>query len=102
MKCPLCGNETKGTPRTTGKFSQCTHFNGHCMQIAISTGNDFNNVKWEIKRRAMKRGYPSFTDKTGYQVPISESKASTKDAVHLIDEAHEVAAFLNITLKETE
>jgi len=88
-------------PRTTGDGSQSHHLNGHVQQIAEFTGDEFDDVKMEIKRRAIKRGYPFHTDSFGNAVPDSEANSSTVECGYLIDEAHEVAAFLNIKLKET-
>ena len=88
-------------PRTTGEGSQSHHLNGHVQQICMETGDEFDDVKMEIKRRAIKRGYPSHTDSFGNVVPQSEANASTVECAMLIEEAHDVAAFLNIRLKET-
>ena len=87
-------------PRTTGYKSQNHHFNSHCVQIAQEVGEDFDVVKMEIKKRAIKRGYPTRTTKFHDLIPISESEASTVDCGHLIDQAHEVADFLGMKLKE--
>lgn len=88
-------------PRTTGEYSQSHHLNGHVQQIAAETGDEFDDVKMEIKRRAIKRGYPFRTDSFGNVVPQSEADCSTVECAMLIEEAHDVAAFLNIKLKET-
>ena len=87
-------------PRTTGDFSQNHHLNGHIAQIVAQTGDEFEDVKMEIKRRAIKRGYPFHTDSFGNVVPQSEANCSTTECAMLIDEAHDVAAFLNIKLRE--
>jgi hypothetical protein len=89
-------------PRTTGKNSQNAHLNGHIQQICQETGEDFDATKIEIKRRAIKRGYGFKTALGGDPVPKSESRASTIECGYLIDEAHEVAAFLNIRLIEND
>lgn len=101
MTCPRCGL-VLGIERirTTGPHSQNRHLNGHVQQIAQETGEDFDVVKREIKRRARKRGYPFKTSRFGYAVPQSEAKATVEECALLIDEAHEVAAWLNITLRE--
>lgn len=88
-------------PRTTGDGSQSHHLNGHVQQIAAETGDEFDDVKMEIKRRAVKRGYPFRTDSFGNVVPQSEADCSTEECAMLIEEAHDVAAFLNIKLRET-
>ena len=87
-------------PRTTGDKSQSHHLNGHIQQIAQYTGDDFDDVKMEIKRRAISKGYPYRTDSFGNVVPDSEANSSTVECGYLIDTAHEVASFLNIKLKE--
>jgi len=87
-------------PRTTGDKSQSHHLNGHIQQIAQYTGDDFDDVKMEIKRRAISRGYPFRTDSFGNVVPESEANSSTVECAMLIDTAHEVASFLNLRLKE--
>ena len=87
-------------PRTTGEGSQGHHLNGHVAQIAQYTGDDFADVKMHIKRKAIAKGYPFHTDTFGNEVPQSESESSTVECAMLIDTAHEVAAFLNIKLKE--
>ena len=87
-------------PRTTGDKSQNHHLNGHIQQICFETGDEFDDVKTEIKRRAIKRGYPSHTDSFGNVVPESEANASTVECGYLIEEAHDIAAFCNVRLKE--
>jgi hypothetical protein len=87
-------------PRTTGDQSQSHHLNGHIQQIAQYTGDDFDDVKMEIKRRAISKGYPFRTDSFGNVVPESEANSSTVECGYLIDTAHEVASFLNVKLRE--
>ena len=87
-------------PRTTGEKSQNHHLNGHIQQICAYTGDDFDDVKMHIKRKAMAKGYPFHTDSFGNAIPDSESDATTGQCAWLIDTAHEVAAFLNVKLKE--
>ena len=102
-RCPTCGQSLPGLmrrPRTTGPRSQNRHLNGHVQQIAGETGEDFDVVKREIKRRARKRGYPFRTSRFGYAVPKSEADATIEECGMLIEESHEVAAFLNIVLRE--
>ena len=88
--------------RSTGTNSQNAHFNGHCQQIAIETGNDFDDVKLGIKFRACDMGYPCKMTKSGDRIPQSESKSSTTECAILIEAAHVVAAELDIRLKEYE
>ena len=98
--CPKCGYVEIRRARTTGPQSQNHHLNGHVQQIAQETGEDFDVVKREIKRRARKRGYPFKTSRFGYAVPKSEAEATVEECAMLIDERHEVAAFLSIALRE--
>lgn len=96
-------------PRTTGDHSQSHHFNGHVQQIALSSGNDFADVKLYVKRRAFKLGLPFLTRHNGDVVrslidgeplPISESDMTTIQCGWCIDCAHEVAAEFGIVLVE--
>ncbi len=89
-----------GRPRTTGPGSQSHHINGHVQQIAVETGNDFEDVKEAAKLRAMKRGYPADTMPNGWLVPRSETQLTTEEAGHLIEELHQIAAELQINLQE--
>jgi hypothetical protein len=86
--------------RTTGQFSQSHHLNGHVQQIAMDTGNDFTTVKETAKDRAIKRGYPFITTLDGKVRPLSETEIDTVQAGYLIDELHQLAAELNIRLRE--
>ena len=92
--------DTPKKPRTTGYKSQSHHFNGHVQQLANETGDYFDDMKMNIKRKAISKGYPSRTNSFGDAVPISEADASTVECSYLIDTAHEVASFLNVRLKE--
>lgn len=87
-------------PRTTGEGSQNHHLNGHIQQICQFTGEGFAETKWQIKQRALAKGYPIITGKLGTALPQSESDASTSECAMLIDECHEVASWLNLKLKE--
>lgn len=95
-------------PRTTGDKSQNKHFNGHVQQISAETGNDFEVIKMEIKHRAITRGYPILYDENGKirfdlwgrAMGISEADCSTVECGYLIEEAHQLAAELDIVLIE--
>ena len=96
-------------PRTTGWRSQSAHFNGHCQTICEETGNDFSDVKMHLKRRAMRRGLPAMTNEKGEVVyslidgeplPKSEADMDTVECGYCIDEAHQLAAEIEIKLKE--
>lgn len=86
--------------RSTGEKSQNHHLNGHCQQIANYTGEDFDVIKREVKRRAVKYGYPVRVDLFKNTVPVSEKEIDTIQCGYAIEAAHELAAFLNIKLKE--
>jgi len=88
--------------RSTGERSQNSHLNGHIQQICEETGNDFDVVKMTIKRRAIKRGWPIETDLDGNAYPASETKTNTLECGAGIEEAHQLADELDITLKEYE
>ena len=86
--------------RTTGEMSQNHHINGHCQQIANETGEEFEIIKDYAKKKAVKYGYPVRSDIFGKAVPLHESEIDTVAAGYLIDALHEMAAFLEITLRE--
>jgi len=78
--------------RTTGAGSQSHHINGHVASIANFTGEDFDVIKSEAKKRAIKRGYPYRTGLFGNVEPWSETELDTVQAGYLIDELHQIAA----------
>ena len=86
--------------RTTGEFSQNHHINGHCQQLANTTGEDFDEIKRHVKITAIKYGYEIRTNVFGEAVPISEADCDTINASYLIEAAHEIADFLNVELIE--
>lgn len=86
-------------PRTTGWHSQSHHLNGHIQQICVETGNDFDAVKSVVKMRAISRGYPFHTFQ-GIAIPQSEAQSSVEECALLIDEVHQLAAELGISLRE--
>ena len=88
-------------PRSTGAGSQSAHFHGHCMSIAIGTGNSFDDVKMALKMLAMDEGYPGKIV-NGIQIPQSEADASVEDERILIEVAHRVAAEEGIPLIESD
>jgi hypothetical protein len=89
-----------GRPRSTGEKSQNHRLNGFIQQICVETGNDFDQVKMEIKFRAINRGYPFQTLSTGDRLPKSESESTVEECSLLIQEVEQLAAELNIRLKE--
>jgi hypothetical protein len=86
--------------RSTGENSQNHHINGHCQQIANETGEEFDVIKAEAKRRAIKWGYPIRTNVFGEAVPLSETELDPEQAGFLIESLHEIAGFLEVRLKE--
>ncbi len=87
--------------RSTGKYSQNAHGNGHCMQIAQETGNSFDAVKMESKKMAAERGKWKWeTLPNGSIYPASESLASVEEAAEWIESLHQLAAELGIQLRE--
>lgn len=95
--------------RSTGRYSQSAHFNGHVQQIAQHTGNDFEDVKIYIKRQALKRGLRFKTKPNGDIVyslidlspmPISETEMTTEECAMCIEECHALAADMGIALIE--
>ena len=103
LKNGYCRNRVSKArkPRTTGVKSQNHHINGHIQQICVETGNDFETVKMYTKKQAINRGYPFDTFRSDV-IPWSESRADTIQAGYLIDEIHQLAAEIGITLKENE
>lgn len=94
-------------PRTTGPKSQNTHLNGHAQQIAVETGQPFEDVKKKAKQIGIGMGYPILQDENGPVLDfwgeaqgISESDCSTEEAAILIEALHLLAAELEIDLIE--
>lgn len=112
-----CGSRFRVTvrkpkkPRTTGKHSLNTHFNGHIQEICQELGTDFEDTKLYIKRKALAQGYPFLRNDAGEIVysmvdneplPQHERDADTKEAAILVDTAHWFAAEHMIALTEEE
>ncbi len=97
-------------PRSIGKGSQSHHFNGHCQQLAISTGQPFDDVKKYLKSEAIDRGYPMLEkddgspmlDFWGNKQGISETDCTVEECKHLIEQSHQLAAEYGIRLEEGE
>ena len=77
--------------------------------IANDTGNDIAVVKYEVKRRAMVKGYPCAKNENGEVIynkllreplPMSEANADTVQESLLIDEAFMLASELGIYIAE--
>lgn len=89
-----------GYPRKPRTGPQRGKFHVLCREITKETGEDFASTKWQIKMRAIKRGYPAETGKLGEVLPQSESLASTVEENMLIEECYEVMSWLGIKPKE--
>lgn len=95
-------------PRSTGQGSQSHHLNGHIQQIAVLTGQPFEDIKKYIKAEAVSRGYPMLTNDEGKPMydlwgniqGISESDCTVEDCILLIDQVHQFADENDIKLKE--
>lgn len=88
-------------PRTTGHRSQNHAINGYIQQIAMDTGQPFDDIKMICKERAIDMGYPYRTRMDGAVVPLSETEIDTVAAAILIEAVRMLAAELEITLRET-
>ncbi len=87
-------------PRTTGKYSQNRHLNGHIMQICNETGNSYEAIKYCVKMLAVEEmGYP-YELVDGHIFPQSEADCSTDECAKLIEAAHVLAAHHGIILQE--
>jgi len=85
--------------RSTGRYSQCNHFHGHCQQIADHTGHTLGEIKQFIKDEC--NAWP--TERIGKRfVKISESKLNSKEEAEAIEVTHRIAAEFDIPLIEGE
>lgn len=87
-------------PRTTGKYSQCNHFNGHVAQLSQYTGHSFEGMKMYIKSESISEGWPIDTGPDGVAYPKSEARVSTTEINAGIETCHRIAAELNFELRE--
>jgi hypothetical protein len=88
-------------PRTTGPKSQNNHYHGHKTQIARYQGEDVDKTDYDLRYKAISRGWPSFIDSNGNQQPKPHnSERTTIDLSYLIDTTHEIADFLGLRLIE--
>lgn len=110
VTCPSCGTKFYPPRRSTGKYSQNHHFNGHVAQIARERRYDFEYVKLRAKTAAISFGFPPPTEvrvnQGGYSfisvVFKSEADATKPEGAALIEGAHVVAAEEGVALRETE
>ena len=101
--------EPEKKKRSTGYKSQNHHLNGHIQQIAMCTGQPFDDIKKYIKQQAISRGYPMLMrfgqpvlDLWGNVQGISESDSTSEQCGLLIEEAHQLASELRIILQEDD
>lgn len=96
-------------PRTTGPNSQNHRLNGFISQFCDSTGNDFEDIKLYLKRRAMRRGLPAkinekneivYSKVDGEPIPISEKDMNTEQCGWVISEIEQLAAEYGVILQE--
>lgn len=87
-------------PRTTGEGSQNNLFYKLVTIIANEIGDDIENVKRDIKIKAVSKGYPMTVSKiTGEINPYSTTRINTVEMSYLIDTCYEVISFLGIILE---
>lgn len=87
-------------PRTTGEGSQNNLFWVIATAIANVTGDDIKDVEYDLKIKAIAKGYPYRVSKiTGEPKPYSMKEINTVEMSYLIDTAYEVCAFLEIVLE---
>lgn len=101
--------EPEKVKRSTGRGSQNHHLNGHIQQIAVETGQPFEDIKRYIKQQAVGMGYPMLTrfgkpvtDLWGNPIGISEADSTTEQCTLLIEQSHMLAAELGIILREDD
>jgi len=89
-----------GRPRSTGEKSQNHRINGFIQQIAIETGNNFDQLEMYFKQEAISEGWPYDTLPSGAMMPKSEADATVEDAAVLIAVIERFAAEWGIPLQE--
>lgn len=101
--------EAEKKRRSTGYKSQNHHLNGHIQQIAMCTGQPFEDIKKYVKQKAIGMGYPMLmrfgqpvTDLWGNPQGISEADSTTEQCALLIEATHMLASELDIILQEDD
>lgn len=101
--------EAEKKRRSTGYKSQNHHLNGHIQQIAMCTGQPFDDIKKYVKQMAIDMGYPMLMqfgrpvmDLWGNPQGISEADSTTDQCALLIEAAHRLASDLDIILQEED
>lgn len=112
----LCGGfvtvklDSPHRPRSTGPRSQNHRLNGFVSQFCNATGNDFEDIKLFVKRRAMRRGLPPknaggkviYSKVDGEPLPISEADMSVEQCGWVISEIEQLSAEEGVTLVESD
>ena len=88
-------------PRSTGWRSQNHHIHGHATQIGAFVGDTKAEIIRIAQEQAITKGYPTTTNYLGEMIPKSERELDTREAAILIDQLHEIAAFLGVHLIES-
>lgn len=101
--------EAEKKRRSVGYKSQNHHLNGHIQQIAMCTGQPFDDIKKYVKQMAIDMGYPMLMrfgqpvrDLWGNVQGISEADSTTDQCALLIEATHRLAAELGIILQEED
>jgi len=101
--------EPEKKKRSVGYKSQNHHLNGHIQQIAMCTGQPFDDIKKYVKQQAVSMGYPMLErfgqpvrDLWGNVQGISESDSTSDQCALLIEATHQLAAELGIILQEED
>ena len=95
-------------PRTVGITSRRKIINDYCQQIAVATGQSFDDVKLDMKHRAISMGYPILYNKKGIPIldkyrrdqGIHEDDADFVETGYLLDTIKQFADGYEIKLKE--
>lgn len=86
--------------RSTGKYSQNHHLNGHIMQICQETKNSYEAIKYCIKMLAVEEMSYPYELVDGHIYPKGERYCNTQECAKLIEAAHVWAAHHGIVLEE--
>lgn len=70
------------------------------QQIANETGHELQEIKDIVKNKAVKYGYPLDPNLVGEMKPRPSSRVEPREIQYLIDATKELAAFLNIILRD--
>ena len=87
-------------PRSTGPESQNNHLWGDASQIGEYSGCTPREVLEQAIEDCLSRGYRTKDNFVGRTVPVAISEMDTNDASLVIERLHEIAAFLDVRLRE--